>query len=201
MYFFRGAISHFSKLPYGTFQNYDIALFRTPISHFSTLRYRTFQNYHIALFRTPISHFSELSYRTFQNYDIALFRTTISHFSELSYRTFQNSHIALFRTTISHFLTSYTGFSPACGIGGGRSFGKDRKAVGWPLSERTGGAAAFDLAASFSSDLARRRDCPAAVGCLAYAWGHSRNKRRAERRPPRRVSNLMAIRLTFLLFL
>src|SRR5690242_3346569 len=117
--------------------------FRGAISHFSELRYRTFQNSHIALFRTIISHFSELPYRTFQNYDSALFRTPISHFSELPYRTFQNYDIAL--------LGLIWGFSPACGIGGGRSLGKDGKSVGWPLSERTGGAAAFDLAASFSS--------------------------------------------------
>src|SRR5690348_18317508 len=64
MYFFRGAISHFSELPYRTFQNYDIALFRTPISHVSELPYRTFQNSHIALFRTTISHFWA-SYRVF----------------------------------------------------------------------------------------------------------------------------------------
>src|SRR5690348_18196895 len=59
-------ISHFSELPYRTFQNSHIALFRTMISHFSELPYRTFQNSHIALFRTPISHFSQLRYRTFE---------------------------------------------------------------------------------------------------------------------------------------
>src|SRR5690348_1619672 len=109
------------------FSRCDIALFRTPISHFSELPYRTFHNYHIELFRTTISHFSELPYRTFQNSHIALFRTPISHFSQLPYRTFQNYDIALFRTTISHFWTSYTGFLPLCGIGGGRSFLKRQK--------------------------------------------------------------------------